>query len=112
MATEVTIPVSFIIPDDVNQLIDLWNDFCLDNSFEDYILPVADIDEVFDGLSFTEVVSAIDFDNFDINDKWYQDTPHGLISFNDEDVVDHIDLAMMSDYYETTDLDQVYRDLD
>lgn len=112
MATEVTIPVSFIIPDDVDQLIGLWNDFCLDNSFEDYILPVVDIDEVFDGMSFTEVVNAIDFDNFDINDKWYQDTSHGLISFNDQDVLEHIDLAMMSDYYETTDLDQVYRDLD
>lgn len=65
------------------ELIDVHNRYCENNNYmDDYIEYMSEIDCMFSGMSATEFLSKIDFDNFDVNNNYFVYTIYGLVSFD------------------------------
>lgn len=65
------------------ELIDVHNRYCENNNYmDDYIDYMSEIDCMFSGMSATELLSKIDFDNFDVNNNYFVYTIYGLVSFD------------------------------
>lgn len=65
------------------ELIEAHNRYCENNNYmDDYIDYMSEIDCMFSGMSATEFLSKIDFNNFDVNHNYFVYTIYGLVSFD------------------------------
>lgn len=67
---------------DEYDLIGLWNEYCDDNSYYDDRIYGNDIDELLYGLKPSEVLNAIDLDNYSENDDYMIESIYGYRSFS------------------------------
>ena len=62
--------------------VGLWNEYCDDNQYYDERIYGNDIDELLYGLKPSEVLNAIDLDNYSENDDYVVESIYGYRSFN------------------------------
>lgn len=64
------------------EMIALWNEYCDANNYYDDRIEYNDIDELCCGLCPSDVINAIDLDNYNLNDDFAVDSIYGWRSFN------------------------------
>lgn len=105
---------------DNSDMVALWNDYCEANNYYDDYIEYNDIDELLYGCKPSEVLSRIDKDKYDQNDRYCaidgwgeyvsfdyvddSDSPFDLDSvaqwiYNNEDACDYLDEDDISDHF-------------
>lgn len=90
--------------------VGLWNDRCMYENYMDDYIESNDPDEFLYGKTPTEILSAVDTENYNIHDNWAYATIYGWVSFDyldDEnspfDIDEIIDWYCYNEGYEQTD---------
>ena len=78
------------------EIVDVWNNYCESNRYTDEIIMPNDIDDILSGLKPSEVLNAIDLEEYSVNDEFIKETIYGIKSFNY--AVDHIDFDDLKEY--------------
>lgn len=84
-----------------NELVSVWNEYCLKNKYQDdYIYQMYEFDEEYEGCTPTQIVKTL-VDDFDINQDFFRYTQYGTKSFSDPtDGIDEYELDDLTSYIE------------
>lgn len=82
---------------DGDKIIELHNEYCCRNCYDDYIFQMGELDEILGGKTPTEVIDAIGCD-FNTSNDYFTYGIYGLISFDYVSDCDRIDYNKLAEY--------------